>query len=113
MHGTGPISYHYDVEGHDVALSRTHVGTAYARNGNAGNPTEYFVWEACVDGERVVSNRPSRSDAYEHARARALGTSYVNDELRHRYVNVRGWVTVQAEMRANYRGQERPAPARR
>ena len=103
--GTAPIAYRYVVEGHDVVVSRRHIGAAYARNGNAHNPTEHFVWDAEVDGRSAAHQRPSRSDAYEHARAQVLGIAYANDDVHRRHVNVRSFVVVQAEMRANYRGR--------
>lgn len=102
---TTPITYVYDVDGHTVAVTRRHVGTAYARNGNVGNPSEHFVWDGRVDDNArpAVISSPTRADAYEHARASALGIPYSNDDTRRRYVNVRVWTVVQKEMRANYR----------
>jgi hypothetical protein len=99
---THPITYHYNVDGKDVAITRRHVGQAYARNGNVGNPTEYFVWDVKIDGEPAGAGYRDRSDAYEHARARVLGIPYVFDEIRKRYVNVRAYTLVRREMQANY-----------
>lgn len=102
-HSTHPITYVYDVEGHTIEVTRHHIGTAYARNGNVGNPTEYFRWSSRVDGELpVVYRAVSRAEAYEHARAKVLGVEYRNDDLRRRYVNVRPYTEVQREMKANY-----------
>lgn len=105
-----PITYVYEVEGVEVAISRRHVATAYARNGNVGNPTQYFVWDASVDGATVVSGAPLRSDAYEQARARILGIPYCNDPRRPgRARNVRNYLLVDREMAHNYRRRVRAA----
>lgn len=112
MKTTHPITYHYsfDHDGvtHDIALTRRHTGTAYARNGNVGNPTEYFRWDATVDGVQVNGGLGfrDRSDAYENARAFVLGIRYANDDNRRRWVNVRSWVLVRDEMKSNYRSRE-------
>lgn len=103
-----PIAYHYDIDGHDVKVTRRHVRTAYARNGNVSNPTEYFVWDARVDGEYVVGNVGERSTAYEYARARVLGIDYFWDSNQPTKArNVRSFRLVQDEMKANYVRQER------
>lgn len=101
---TDSRSYRYEVDGHEIVVTRTHVGTAYARNGNVGNATEYFIWSATADGVEVAFSEDRRSEAYEVARAHALGIEYVNIPSQRRYVNVRGWTKVQDEMKANYRG---------
>lgn len=102
---TDPIAYQYDIEGTGVTIERVHTGTAYARNGNVGNPTEYFRWNWTVaTGEK--GNGSSRSDAYERARAAVLGIPYRYDETNpSRCVNVRSWMLVKKEMQANYRGR--------
>lgn len=107
---TNPITYHYDVAGHTISVARRHVGTAYARNGNAHNPTEYFVWEARVDGQLVGTGYDTRATAYEYARASALGikyrqTRYARGRVAVRGINERLYTIVQDEMRANYRGR--------
>lgn len=71
--GTARITYLYEVEGRQVAVWREHVGSAYARNGNVGNATEYFIWHSDVDGESASRGCHSRASAYEHARAQILG----------------------------------------
>ena len=105
MKTTNPITYVYEIDGHRIEITRRHVGTAYAANGNVHNPTEYFLWDTRIDGEPGLSMRPTRADAYEHARAQALGLRYDNDDLRRRWVNVRSFRLVQDEMKANYRGR--------
>lgn len=102
------ITYRYDFDGHAIEVTRWHVGTAYARNGNVGNPKEYFRWKASVDGEQIGGYFYSRADAYEHARASILGILYYwrPDALSVDCVNVRPWTAVQDEMRANYRGRK-------
>lgn len=109
MKGTKPITYHYDIDGHDVAITRHHVKTAYPMNGNVGNPTEYFVWSVKVDDVSIATNLVNRADGYEEARCSIAGIVYRNDEYRHRYENVRSFYLVQQEMKANYRSQERHA----
>ena len=103
MKSTHNITYVYEVDGHTIEITRVHVRTAYARNGNVGNPTQYFKWVAHVDGQST-NKFDRRADAYEMARARVLGIKYVNNERLHRYVNVRPWTVVRDEMLANYRG---------
>lgn len=104
-----PITYHYDCEGHAIEVTRVHVGTAYARNGNVGNPTEYFQWESTVDGEWATGTAPTRTVAYEYARAKALGIPYSYDEgMARRSKNVRAFWVVQTEMKANCRRHGRP-----
>lgn len=105
MKSTNPITYTYIFNGCAIDITRRHVGTAYARNGNVGNPTEYFVWEARVDGERIGGQHERRAEAYEHARASILGIRYVNDDRRKRWVNVRSYRVVEDEMRQLYRGR--------
>lgn len=114
---TKPITYYYRVEDNTVGITRRHIGTAYARNGNVGNPTEYFLWDWEVANDDLGTfthsgrGHATRADAYEHARARILGipyndpyvggrTPYANQPQR-RSVNVRNWLTVQEEMKAN------------
>lgn len=64
MKGTGKITYFYEVEGKRVAVWREHAGTAYARNGNAGNATEYFTWHASVNGEHAATGKaPARASS--------------------------------------------------
>lgn len=124
MKSTNPITYHYefpdapDGRPRGIAITRRHVGTAYASNGNVGNPTEYFVWDFAIDGGDLdgasSEHAPlrgtgyrDRTDAYEHARARLLGIPYCFDlERPARCRNVRPWVVVKAEMQANYRRRE-------
>lgn len=102
---TGPLTYRYDVDGHQVDVTRRHIGTAYP-NGNVHNPTEYFVWSAKADGVPVHGHVSSRSVAYEYARAKVLGIRYAYDDRRGgRCVNVRPFTVVAREMRANYRGR--------
>ncbi|HVT77922.1 MAG TPA: hypothetical protein VHD87_12890 [Acidimicrobiales bacterium] len=102
------ITYRYDIDGHAVALTRRHWYTAYARNGNVGNPTENYLWDAHVDGELVQRGCALRSDAYEHARCHIAGVPYCNDQRRpERTRNVRNYLLVKAEMAANYRGRVR------
>lgn len=106
MKTTHPITYVYAFLGHVIEITREHVGTAYAMNGNAGNPTEYFTWRSALDGEHVIGTAPTRAVAYEYARAKALGIAYRYDEgVARRCENVRPWTVVQAEMRANYTGK--------
>lgn len=111
---THPIAYQYDIDGAIVVIERVHIGTAYARNGNVGNPTEYFRWNWKVEmlprsiKEGAHGNGSSRADAYERARAVVLGIPYIYDDVRKRYENVRPWTVVRDEMRSNYRGR---APA--
>jgi hypothetical protein len=104
-----PWSYEYEVEGHEVVVTRTHASTAYPRNGNVGAATEYFTWSSTADGEHVTSHADSRATAYEYARARILGIDYYwHPDYPARARNVRGWMKVQDEMKANYRRRIRP-----
>lgn len=103
MKTTHPITYRYEFEGQTIEIERVHYGTAYARNGNVGNPTEYFKWNWRT--ATAKGHGDSRSDAYERARAAVLGIGYVYDERRKLYVNVRPWTLVRDEMKANYRGR--------
>lgn len=103
MKSTHPITYEYEFDGHVITVTRCHTGTAYARNGNVGNPTEYFKWESRLDGEFVTLAWEGRAVAYEHARAKALGIPYRYDERGGRSRNVRPWTVVRDEMNANYR----------
>lgn len=107
------ITYYYEIEGRVVTVTRHHAGTAYARNGNVGNPTQYYTWSAAVDGERVTFAEPSRAAAYELARAVVLDIDYSNPE-RGAGVNVRPFYSVAAEMKENYRRKVREpqAPSR-
>jgi hypothetical protein len=108
MKSTHPVTYVYDVEGHEVAVTREHVRTAYARNGNVGNPTEYFKWSATVDGESVTSWARTRADAYEYGRAAVLGYAYSpghGDNFRGAK-NVRNFRLVADEMQTNYQRRE-------
>lgn len=105
--GTEPITYVYDFEGHVIEVSREHVGSAYARNGNVGNPTEYFVWSATVDGKWVTSGCHQRAEAYEYGRASVLGIEYrmQRSDYDHRGINERPFSKVRDEMKANYRSR--------
>jgi hypothetical protein len=108
MNSTQPITYVYEVTGpdgtgHEIAITREHTGTAYARNGNVGNATEYFLWNATLDGEPAAWHEPRRSEAYEVARAKLLGIRYANGPRS--CVNVRAWHRVREEMKASYRRQ--------
>lgn len=112
---THPIAYTYNIDGNVVVIERVHYATAYARNGNVHNPTEYFKWNWRVEmlaggidppTPPMLGHGSTRYDAYERARAAVLGIGYVNDERRKRYVNVRLWRDVMAEMKANYVGRE-------
>jgi hypothetical protein len=112
---TDPITYLYEVkdgdgQSHEVALTRKHAGTAYARNGNAGNPTECFIWDYAIDGVSGGGGDSQRAIAYEYARAMILGIQYVNQPHLgpvRGYKNVRNFRAVAAEMKAAYRGQRR------
>lgn len=101
---TQPITYRYNVEGTGVSITRRHIGEAYPRNGNVGNPTQYFAWEWITD-EGKSGNGSSRADAYERARASVLGIPYIFHEPTRRYVNVRSYLVVADEMKANYKGR--------
>lgn len=106
MSTPAPLSYRYDFEGHEIIVTRQHIGTAYPSNGNVGNPTEYFQWMSTVDGQYATGTAPTRAVAYEYARAKALGIRYRYDEgVARRSENVRHFHTVQQEMKANYRGK--------
>lgn len=105
MNAIKPLTYHYAIDGHDIAITRRHIGTAYARNGNVGNPTQYFTWEVSVDGEYLAGHIAQRALAYEEARCHIARTPYVNLDSVHRYVNVRNVYLVQREMKANYKGR--------
>lgn len=115
---THPITYTYEFN-HDESLytfeiTRRHLSTAYARNGNVGNPTEYFTWEVRIfgpflgeDGQRLPGfGYPTRTVAYEYARAHILGIDYHHDDGTTNYRNVRQWNVVENEMRANYKGRK-------
>jgi hypothetical protein len=113
MKSTHPITYIYDVDGHTIEITRTHVRTAYARNGNVGNPTEYFEWRAYLNG-KPVGTTGQRAEAYEYARAAALGieyrtTRYSGGRNGGRVIahgkNERPWTAVREEMQTNYRGR--------
>jgi len=109
MQTTHPITYRYEVEGHVIDITRRHVHTAYARNGNVHNPTVYFVWDSTVDGAKTFIGERSRAVAYEYARAHALGIDYLNlpdhNVRRQKHKNVRPFNVVQSEMRSNYVGR--------
>lgn len=99
---THAITHRYVVNGQTLEITRRHVRTAYAANGNVGNPTEYFVWDANLDGAHKAT-AGSRSDAYELALGHAV---YVDG----RYVggrpeDVRNWRLVKAEMGETYVGR--------
>lgn len=102
MKTTRPITYRYEVDGKVVGITRIHTGTAYARNGNVGNPTEYFVWDARVDG-RFVGQFDTRANAYEAATGHKYCT--VDGRTHGTGKPVRSWTTVRDEMQANYRGR--------
>lgn len=108
---TAPIAYQYSIDGAVAVIERVHVGTAYARNGNVGNPTEYFRWNWTVEllprsiKSGAHGNGSSRADAYERARASVLGIPYRTGEYVHQCENVRPWTDVKAEMQANYVGR--------
>lgn len=103
MKTTAPITYLYEFNDHLIKITRSHAGTAYPRNGNVGNATEYFTWSAwTIYG--VASNCATRASAYEHARAMILGQRYYDHpNFPTRWVNVRNWLEVKREMKANYR----------
>lgn len=103
---THPIVYVYEFEGHILELERVHIGSAYARNGNVSNPTEYFNWTHRVDGA-LIGTTHSRASAYEHARAKVLGIDYYDHpNFPHRARGIRNYILVQQEMRANYRSRK-------
>lgn len=100
------IAYRYDIEGHSVVVDRNHLGTAYARNGNVHNPTEYYTWDSSVDGKTAGSGCATRADAYEYARAAVQGVRFNPGDQRGRgCINVRSFIVVREEMQANYRGR--------
>lgn len=102
---TNPITYTYDVEGRTITITRRHVGTAYARNGNVGNASEYFVWDASIDGESYGGSYEDRATAYEYARAHIIGIPYYwHSNYPNRARNVRNYNVVREEMKNNYRG---------
>lgn len=101
MSKTDPITYHYEIDGRDIAIRRHHMGTAYARNGNTGNPTQYYTWDCYVDGELLCAGERTRADAYETGRARVLGIDYFSP-VRGPGRNVRTWWDVAADMKAHY-----------
>ncbi len=104
---TEPITYVYEVEGREVEITRAHVGSAYPSNGNVGNATEYFTWSARC-GLGVTTGASSRASAYEHARAMILGHRYYDHpNFPTRWVGVRNFREVAAEMKANYRGRRK------
>lgn len=104
MKTTKTITYRYDVDGQTIEITRTHDRTAYARNGNVGNPTEYFWWQVRRNGEYLGGVFRLRADAYEAAR----GNKFCNADGRAIGSGpgpVRPYTVVAAEMRANYRGR--------
>lgn len=116
MKSTEPITYLYEIDGREVALTRHHSHTAYPRNGNVGNPTVYFHWTCEVDGISVNTgmNCPQRAEAYEYARCHIQGLVYIPyrdyGAQRTRTRNVRSYTLVADEMKANYKGR-RKVPA--
>lgn len=102
MASTNAITYVYRVGDKVIEVTRRHVKTAYAKNGNVGNPTEYFVWDAAIDGN-VVCTAGSRSDAYELALGNGVwnGFAYVGSRDK-----VRNFRLVKEEMRENYVGKK-------
>jgi hypothetical protein len=50
-------------KGHDhtITTERRQVGEAYARNGNLGNPTPRYMFDALVDGKIVASQTLRRN----------------------------------------------------
>jgi hypothetical protein len=107
MHGTTTIAYRYEIEGDIIILTRRHIGTAYPRNGNVHNPTEYFRWEAMLNEVVIGTHFEKRADAYESAR----GFQYCNDKGRVRGEGkpVRYWHAVKAEMKAALKGRSTPS----
>ena len=105
---TKPITYIYRFEhegvAHEIRISRRHTGTAYARNGNTHNPTQYYSWSAEVDGVHVIGNVDQRAVAYEYARASILGIRYVaySPYRPGKERNVRSYLLVADEMKSNY-----------
>lgn len=108
MATTHTITYTYDVDGKLIKLTRRHTGTAYAANGNVGNPTEYFVWDAEVDG-RTVATAGSRAGAYELALGNSIIASDNRTVIGGNRARVRNWVKVRDEMKANLVGSARVA----
>jgi hypothetical protein len=88
-----PITYVYRLFDTLIYITRVQIGEACARNGNVGNPTKYYKWEALVDGSYVGTGN-TRSEAYEIARCRHLKIVRAH--------NVRYFQTVEAEMKGAY-----------
>lgn len=60
-------SYTYNHDGQTIVIERIPQGVAYARNGNAHNPTRYYVWQAYLNGTVVPIKRETRREAWEAA----------------------------------------------
>jgi len=89
---------------HEVSVTRRHVGTAYAKNGNVGNPTQYYVWQATVDGGPAGGVYGSRWEAYDAAVARLDGRNMADRRGRDgQWMKqwLRNFRLVQAEMKQN------------
>lgn len=55
-------------KGRTVTITRYHFGTAYARSGNAHNPTRYYRWGTAVDGKTCTLSAGTRREAIAVAR---------------------------------------------
>lgn len=86
---TKPYNYLYSYAGHAIEITRRHIGTAYPRNGNVHNPTEYFTWSVSIDGKMHDNYLSTRWEAYESARQHIEPTT------------PRFYWIVQAEMKEN------------
>lgn len=107
MKSTDPITYVYVFDAWEIAITRRHIGTAYARNGNVGNPTEYFRWDLVTEGE-FKGSFSSRVEAYEYARGFGFcGNDGKTRGPRGRRSEVRYFRTVQDEMKVSYVRQEK------
>jgi hypothetical protein len=97
-------TYVYEVDGHTIEVTRRHVGTAYARNGNVGNPTEYFTWDVKLDGT-LHAAQPTRWEAYDSAVCRFDGRPIPPRRRDSTGAWAKDWMrnfrVVQAEMRRN------------
>jgi hypothetical protein len=104
-----PIAYRYATPSGTIVITRRWTGEAYARNGNVGNPTQYFRWEAVLNGKCIGAFFTNRANAYEAAR----GFRYCDERGKVRGIGgeVRYYLTVRDEMRANYKGRATVAPA--
>lgn len=93
------MTYTYIINAVVILITRRQVGTAYARNGNAHNPTKYYLWRAEVDGE-FVGEFDTRRIAYEVARNRITRDDVVFfDRVTRSWMSTRQWRDVDAEMR--------------